>query len=93
MARKLKDVKARLMADPEVRAAYDELGAEYEIAHAVIQARVHAGLSQQELAERMGTTQPNVARLESGRSLPSMRTLQKVGEATGTRARFILEPA
>jgi ribosome-binding protein aMBF1 (putative translation factor) len=93
MAKKLKDVKARLMANPGVRAAYEDVAAEYEIARAVIQARVHAGLSQQELAERMGTTQPNIARLESGRSLPSVRTLQKVGEATGTRARFILEPA
>jgi phage-related protein/DNA-binding XRE family transcriptional regulator len=93
MAKKLKDVKARLLAKPEVRAAYNDMAAEYDIARAVIQARVQAGLSQQELAERMGTTQPNIARLESGRSLPSVRTLQKVGEATGTRARFVLEPA
>jgi len=93
MAKKLKDVKARLLAKPGVLAAYNDMAAEYDIARAVIQARVHAGLSQQELADRMGTTQPNIARLESGRSLPSVRTLQKVGEATGTRARFVLEPA
>ena len=93
MAKKLKDVKARLLAKPEVRAAYNDMAAEYDIARAVIQARVQAGLSQQELAERMGTTQPNIARLESGRSLPSVRTLKKVSEATGTRARFVLEPA
>ena len=44
-----------------------------------------AGLSQAGLAERMGTTQPTIARLESGRQAPSWQTLKRFGEATGTR--------
>ena len=90
MPRKLNEVKARLLENPSVRTAYEEMAPEYDLARAVIKARTAAGLSQQELAERMGTTQPFVARLESGRGLPSIRTLLKVAKATGTRPWFEL---
>jgi ribosome-binding protein aMBF1 (putative translation factor) len=89
----LSDLKAALLADPDVRAIYDELAPEYEIARAVIKARIAAGLTQEQLAQRMGTTQPVIARLESGRAKPSMSTLLRVAKATGTRPRFELEPA
>ena len=92
MPRKLSEVKARLLESDGVRAAYDAMAPEYDLARAVIRARTAAGLSQQELAERMGTTQPFVARLESGRNLPSLRTLLKVAKATGTKAHFDLLP-
>jgi ribosome-binding protein aMBF1 (putative translation factor) len=93
MTTKFSDFKAVLLADPEVRAIYDELGPEYEIARAVIKARIAAGLTQEQMAQRMGTTQPVIARLESGRAKPSMSTLLRVAKATGTRPRFELEPA
>src|SRR5690242_13771895 len=92
MPKKLSDVKARMLADPEVQAAYHAMAPEYELARTVIKARTAAGLSQQELAERMGTTQPFVARLESGKVVPSMRTILKVAKATHTRPRLELEP-
>ena len=93
MAKRLKDLKEELLTDPEVRAAYERLVPEYEVARAIIRARAHAGLSQAQLAERMGTSQPYIARLESGRTLPNLRTLQRVGEATGTRLRVDLVAA
>lgn len=93
MTTKLSDFKTLLLADPDVRAAYDEMAPEYEIARAVIKARIAAGLTQEQLAQRMGTTQPVIARLESGRAKPSMSTLLRVAKATGTRPRFELEPA
>ena len=93
MSKTLKELKAELLANPDVRRAYDELAPEYEIARAVIRARTAAGLSQAELAAKMGTAQSYVARLESGRTLPSTRTLMKVAEATGTRPRFELVTA
>ena len=64
------------------------LGPEYEVARALIEARTRAGLTQAELAARMKTTQSAVARLESGRTPPSTRTLEKVARATGTRLRI-----
>jgi transcriptional regulator with XRE-family HTH domain len=88
----LKSLRAKLLAKPGVRAAYEEQATEYAIARAVIAARAHAGLTQAELAERMHTSQPYIVRLESGRALPSLRTLLKVAEATGTEARFELAP-
>lgn len=89
----LKALKAELLANSDVRQAYEELAPEYEIARTIIRARVAAGLSQAELAERMDTAQSYVARLESGRVLPSTKTLLKVAEATGTHARFELVAA
>lgn len=56
-----------------------------EIAFAIAEARHKAKLTQQELAEKVGTTQPVVARWECGKVLPSTRSLQKVATATGTR--------
>ena len=48
--------------------------------------------SRAELARRMGTSQSAIARLESGRSRPSTRTLRKFAEATGMKLRFVFEP-
>lgn len=73
-------------------AAYDALEEEFALASAVIGARAKAGLTQEELAERMGTTQPVIARLEGGRVKPSTRTLERLAKATGTRLRISFDP-
>jgi ribosome-binding protein aMBF1 (putative translation factor) len=78
--------------DPEFMKEYDALEDEFARAQLVIGARAHADLSQAELAERMGTSQSAIARLESGRVKPSTRTLEKLAAATGTRLRIVLEP-
>ena len=78
--------------DPEYMKEYDALEEEFALANTLIGARVHADLSQAEVAERMGTSQSAIARLESGRSRPSTRTLRKFAEATGMKLRFVLEP-
>ena len=71
--------------------AYDALEDEYMLARAIIEARVKSGLTQEELAKQMGTTQSVVARWESGKTLPSCRTLLRLAKATGTRfhAQFV----
>ena len=78
-------------ADPEYREAYERLAPEFALARTLIEARRDAGLTQAQLADRMGTTQSVVARLESGRFAPSTRTLEKVAMATGTRLRIGFE--
>ena len=82
----LKDVKAQQLKNPEVLAEYEKLGPEYAIARELIAARVRAGMTQAELAERMSTTQSTIARLESGRMMPSMRTFSRYAEATNSHA-------
>jgi len=88
---KHKDLKARLLKDPEVRKAYDALEEEFALMLEVAKARTRAGLSQAELARRMKTTQSTIARLESGRGLPSTRTLGRFAKATGHRLRISFE--
>ena len=83
---------ARWRKDPEYVKAYDALEEEFARAKMVIDARAHADLSQAELAERMGTSQSAIARLESGRFKPSTRTLEKLAAATGMKLRIVLEP-
>ena len=87
------DLHKKWSEDAAYRAAYDGLGPEFELARTLIEARSRAGLTQGELAERMQTTQSVVARLESGRVLPSTRTLQNFARATGTRLRIAFDPA
>ena len=65
---------------------------EFEIAAALIRARMRAGLTQTQLATRMNTSQSTIARLESGRATPSWRTLKRFAEVTRTRLVFEFEP-
>jgi predicted transcriptional regulator len=85
--------KARMLADPEVKREYDALEAEFAISSELIRARLRAGLSQVELAERMGTSQSAIARLESGRTLPSAKTLIRFAEATNSKIQLRLSAA
>ena len=68
--------------DPRYVAAYDALEAEFSLASALIKARADADMTQEQVAQAMGTTQAVVARLESGKVLPSTRTLERFAKAT-----------
>jgi len=81
------------LKDPAVKAEYDRLAPEFEISLELVRARQRAGLSQTELAERMGTSQSAIARLESGRTLPSAKTLLRFAEATGSKIELRLSAA
>lgn len=85
------DLAREWLRDPEFRAEYDALESEFTLAAALIEARARASLTQAQVAERMGTTQAVIARLESGRAKPSTRTLERFARATGTRLRIHFE--
>ncbi len=74
-----------MLADRELRAAYAAMADEFNLARELIAARVRAGLTQVELAQRMGTSQSVIARLESGAQLPSVKTLLRLAKATRSR--------
>jgi DNA-binding XRE family transcriptional regulator len=86
-------LKARLLANPKVQAEYDALAPVFEIAAELLRARLRAGLSQAELAEKMGTSQSTIARLENGHRLPSTKTLLRYAEATGSKFHVRLSAA
>ncbi|MHB0875409.1 MAG: helix-turn-helix domain-containing protein [Anaerolineae bacterium] len=81
-------LKERSLSDPQVREAYEALEPAYQVACL----RIERGMSQEELARRAGTHQPSVARLESGRSTPSLRMLRRLAEALDARLVVRIEP-
>lgn len=87
MRSSLKQFKARALARPEVRREYDALAEEFELLDEILKARAEAGFTQAELAERIGTTQSAVARMESaiGKHSPSIATLKRYASALGYR--------
>ena len=77
--------------NPAVKAAYEDQEAEFSLVKTMIQARMNAGLTQEQVAERMGTTQSAIARIESGKTLPSMKTLTRYAKVLNMRpdVRFV----
>jgi len=85
MGRKVSDLKKELLTDAEFLKEYKSLEEEFSVASTLIDARRNAGLSQEQVAAKMGTTQSVVARIESGRPLPSLRTLMRYAAAVGRK--------
>lgn len=79
----LSALKKNALQNPEVKKTYDDLGAEFELISSLITMREESGLTQDEVAERMGTKAPNISRLESSRSNPSLKTLVSYAQACG----------
>ena len=89
----MKDVKelhGKWQREKGYRSAYQSLEDEFAIARALIKARAKADLTQAELANRMKTSQSAIARLEGGKSNPSVEMLKRYAEATGTHLRIEL---
>ena len=101
MTSTFKQFKARALARPDVKKAYDELSEEFSFIDEILKARATSGLTQAELAARVGTTQSAIARLESGtlKHSPSIVTLQRYEPSSrdktrqGTRANHAFEGA
>ncbi len=81
--------KKALLAKPGVKKAYDALEEEYSTLHVMLDARLAAGLTQADVAERMGTTVSAISRLESSlrseKHSPSCTTLRKYAQACGKK--------
>ena len=82
-----KQLRAKALGRAEVKAQFDELDEEYALLEEFLKARAAQGLTQAQVAEKIGTTQSAVARMESGRGKhsPSLATLSKYAEALGCR--------
>lgn len=87
MRNTLKAFKAKALARPDVRREYEGLKEEFGLLDEILKARAEAGLTQAELAPRIGTTQSAVARLETsmGKHSPSIGTLRRYASALGYR--------
>ncbi len=82
----------RYRENAEYRAAYDATEPQYELINALLDARAYAGIDQDELAERMGIHVTAIMRLEGWNSNPSVKTLRRVAQATGTKLKISFVP-
>jgi len=80
---KWKDLEKELLSDPKVKKEYDRLAPRYAVISEVIAARLKKGLTQKDVAEKLGTKQSAIARLEGGNINPSLEFLQKIAQAMG----------
>lgn len=87
------ELKKRALSNPDVKKSYDALEDEYVLARELIRARSSAGLTQAEVAEKMHTKPPAIARLEGGgKHSPSIETLRKYASAVGCKLEVRLVP-
>ncbi len=87
------DLHKEWIKNPKYQREYAALEEEFSLTAALIEARYRAGLTQEQVATRMKTTQGAVARMEGGGSIPSTRTLENYAKATDSRLRISFEPA
>lgn len=88
---KFADVKERLMKDDEFKAEYEKLKPRYDVISQIIEARAQNGVTQEELALRVGTQKSNISRLESGTYNPSLDFLVKVAHSLGKEMQITLK--
>ena len=80
---KLEQLKERALQNSEVRCEYDSLADEFSLIDKLLSMRASAGLTQEALAQRMGTNKSNICRLEKGNTNPNLGTLKKYAKACG----------
>ncbi len=85
-----KQLKRELLKDKRVKKVYEKLGPEFAVIEMIIRKRIERGLSQKELARKIGTRQSAISRLESGTYNPSLSFLQKVSEALDAKLKISL---
>lgn len=85
-----KQFKAKLLEDKGIQGAYKKLGPEFELIQMIIRQRIKSGLTQKELAQKIGTKQSAISRLESGASNPTISVLRRVAEALDARMEILI---
>jgi ribosome-binding protein aMBF1 (putative translation factor) len=85
----LDKMRRHIIADPKLKAFYDELEAEQQFADALIRARLEKKFTQTQLAEKAGMKQSAIARLESGRAHPHYKTMSRLAKALDKKITFI----
>ena len=79
-----KEYKKKALQNKAFRKEYEKYDLAFEIGQMVLEARIVKGLTQEELAQLVGTKQPSIARLENGQQLSSLSFLEKIADALGT---------
>ena len=83
-----KELHNKWMRNPAYRKAYEEKQIEFALKRAIIEARLKKGITQKELAEKMGTKQSSIARFESGTYNPTLSFVQKLANALSLKIKI-----
>ena len=86
------DFKNKLLANPEVKEEYEQWKAEFDVARALIKARIAAQMTQRDVATKMLTSQTHIARMESGQHLPTLQSIAKYAHAVNQKITIELHP-
>lgn len=86
-----KQLRKELLKDKKIKQFYERFEPEFAVIEMIIRKRIEKGLSQKELAKKIGTKQSAISRLESGTYNPSISFLQKVVEGLDTKLKISLE--
>ena len=80
-----KNVKKELLKDKKIAAEYKKLEPRYQLISDLIRTRIKKGLTQKQLAEKIGTKQSAIARLESGTENLSLNSIEKIAKVMDAR--------
>ncbi|MBU2508897.1 MAG: helix-turn-helix transcriptional regulator [Patescibacteria group bacterium] len=84
------DYKKEWMKNPKFRKAYDDLELEYALIDKIIEKRIKEGLTQTEIARRMGTKQSAISRFESGNYNPTLAFIKKLADALDVKLKITI---
>ena len=90
-SKKYQQFKRELLKDKEIKKAYETIEPEFKVIEMVIQKRIERGLSQEELAKKVGTKQSSISRFESGGYNPTLGFLKKISKALDTKLEIVLK--
>ena len=93
MATKYRDYLKEELKDPELKAAYDSLEAEYAIQLAMMKAHIESGLTSDVLSEKTGIAQSEISELENGQANPTLSTLKRLATGMGMKLRLEFQSA
>lgn len=79
----IKNLKRRALSNPQVKAEYEKLDVEFTLIDQLLSMRTSAGLTQEQVADRMQTSKSSISRLERGNANPSWSTLLKYAQVCG----------
>jgi len=88
----LQELTDELMQNPDFKKEYEALQPEMDITRAILDARIRAGMTQMELAEKSGISQADICRLEKGTRNPSIALLKRLAEAMDSTLRIEFVP-
>ena len=81
----LQKYKKNQLLDPEFKAEYERTRPDFEIMHALVDARISQNLTQKELVEKSGVRQSNISRIENGTCSPTIATLEALATGMGKK--------